>query len=162
MLPTQLYDEASLQVFCEASENAYGACVYLVSVKDDIVSSTLKDDIVSSTLNPHSKCKVAPIKPSTLPRLELLAVHTVAKLATAVKAALSKSKHALNISVLYSDSTIALSWIKADPARWHTFVYNRVSQIQSMLPTTEFIHVPSEENPADLCSRGLLATQLVA
>ena len=105
---------------------------------------------------------MAPIKPSNLPRLELLAVHTGAKLATAVKAALSKSKHAMNISVLYSDSTIALSWIKADPARWHTFVSNRVSQIQSMLPTTEFFHVPSEENPADLCSRGLLATQLVA
>ena len=152
LLPTHLYDEASLQVFCDASEKAYGACVYLVSVKDDIVSSTLIS----------SKCKVAPIKPSTLPRLELLAVHTGAKLATAVKAALSKSKHALNISVLYSDSTIALSWIKADPTRWHTFVSNRVSQIQSMLPTTEFIHVPSEENPADLCSRGLLATQLVA
>ena len=63
---------------------------------------------------------------------------------------------------MYSDSTIALSWIKADTARWHTFVSNRVSQIQSMLPTTEFNHVPSEENPADLCSRGLLATQLVA
>ena len=146
-LPTHLYDEASLQV-CDASEKTYGACVYLVSVKDDIVSSTLIS----------SKCKVAPIKPSTLSRLELLAVHTGAKLATAVKAALSKSKHALNISMLYSDSTIALSWIKADPARWHTFVSNRVSQIQSMLPTTEFIHVPSEENPADLCSRGLLAT----
>ena len=140
VLPTHLYDEASLQVFCDASEKAYGACVYLVSVKDDIVSSTLIS----------SKCKVAPIKPSTLPRLELLAVHTGAKLATAV------------ISVLYSDSTIALSWIKADPARWHTFVSNRVSQIQSLLPTSEFIHVPSEENPADLCSRGLLATQLVA
>ena len=152
VLPTHLYDEASLQVFCDASEKAYGACVYLVSVKDDIVSSTLIS----------SKCKVAPIKPSTLPRLELLAIHTGAKLATAVKGALSKSKHALNISVLYSDSTIALAWIKADPARWHTFVSNRVSQIQSMLPTTEFIQVPSEENPADLCSRGLLATQLVA
>ena len=122
---------------------------------------SVKDDIVSSTLI-SSKCKVAPIKPSTLPRLELLAIHTGAKLATAVKGALSKSKHALNISVLYSDSTIALAWIKADPARWHTFVSNRVSQIQSMLPTTEFIHVPSEENPSDLCSRGLLATQLVA
>ena len=106
--------------------------------------------------------QVAPIKPSTLPRLELLAIHTGAKLATAVKGALSKSKHALNISVLYSDSTIALSWIKADPARWHTSVSNRVSQIQSMLPTTEFLHVPSEENQAELCSRGLLATQLVA
>ena len=122
---------------------------------------SIKDDIVSSTLI-SSKCKVAPIKPSTLPRLELLAIHTGAKLATAVKGSLSKSKHALNISVLYSDSTIALSWIKADPSRWHTFVSNRVSQIQSMLPTTEFLHVPSEENPADLCSRGLLATQLVA
>ena len=93
--------------------------------------------------------------------LELLAIHTGAKLATAVEEALSKSKHTLNISMLYSDSTIVLSWIKADHARWHTFVSNRVSQIQSMLPTTEFIHVPSEENPADLCSRGLLATQLV-
>ena len=31
-----------------------------------------------------------------------------------------------------------------------------------MLPTTEFLHVPSAENPADLCSRELLATQLVA
>ena len=41
VLPTHLYDEASLQVFCDASEKAYGACVYLVSVKDDIVSSTL-------------------------------------------------------------------------------------------------------------------------
>ena len=152
VLPTHLYDEASLQVFCDSSEKAYGACVYLVSVKDDIVSSTLIS----------SKCKVAPIKPSTLPRLELLAVHTGAKLATAAKGALSKLKHALNISVLFSDSTIALSWIKADQARWHTFVSNRVSQIQSMLPTTEIIHVPSEENPADLCSRGLLATQLGA
>ena len=116
VLPTHLYDEASLQVFCVASEKAYGACVYLVSIKDDVISSTL-----------ISKCKVAPIKPSTLPRLELLAIHTGAKLATAVKGELSKSKHALNISVLYSDSTIALAWIKADPARWHTFVSNRVS-----------------------------------
>ena len=36
-----LYDETTLQVFCDASEKTYGACVYLVSVKGDIVSSTL-------------------------------------------------------------------------------------------------------------------------
>ena len=78
VLPTHLYDEASLQVFRDASEKAYGACVYLVSVKDDIVSST----IISF------KCKVVPIKPSTLPRLEVSAIHTDAKLATAVKGAL--------------------------------------------------------------------------
>ena len=127
VLPNHLYDEASLQVFCDASEKAYGAFVYLVSVKDDIVSSTLIS----------SKCKVAPIKPSTIPRLELLARHTSTELATVVKRALTKSKHALNISVLYSDSIIALSWITAYPARWHTFVSNRVSQILSILPTTE-------------------------
>ena len=120
VMPTHLYDKASLQVFCDASEKAYDACVYLVSVKDDIVSSTLIS----------SQCKETPIKPSTLPRLELLAVHTGAKLATAVKAALSKTKHALNISIWYSDSTIALSWVNADPARWHPFVSNHVSQIQ--------------------------------
>ena len=33
VLPNHLYDEASLQVFCDASEKAYGTCVYLVSVK---------------------------------------------------------------------------------------------------------------------------------
>ena len=123
--------KCSLQVFCDACERAYSACVYLVSVNDDIVSSTLIS----------YKCKVAPIKPLTSPRLELLAIHTGAILATAVKGALSKSKHAPNISVLYSDSTIALSWIKADPARWPTFLSNRVSQIQSMLPRPEFFHL---------------------
>ena len=75
VLPTHLCDEASLQVFCDTSEKAYGACVYQVSVKDDIVSSTLIS----------SKCKVAPIKPSTLPGLEFLAFHLCAKHATAVK-----------------------------------------------------------------------------
>ena len=152
VLSSHLYDEASLQVFCDASEKACGACVYIVSTKDEIVPSTLCS----------SKCKVTPIKHSPLPRFELLAKHTGAKHATAVMLALSKYKHALNISVLYSDSTIAISWIKADPARWHTFVCDRVTEIRSMLPTTEFILVMSEEIPAYLCSRGLLATQLVA
>ena len=73
VLPTHLYEEATLQDFCDASEKAYGAFVYLVSVKDDIVSSTF--------ISP--KCKVAPIKPSPLPRLELLAIHPDAKLAAA-------------------------------------------------------------------------------
>ena len=150
VLPTHLYDEATVQVFCDASEEAYGACVYLLSVKGDIVSSTLIS----------TNCKVAPIEPSALSRLELLAIHTGAKLTTAVSRALSKSKPALNIPVLYSDSTIALSWIKAEIARWHTIVSNSGAQIQSKLPTTEFLHVPSEENPEDLYSRWLLATQL--
>ena len=38
VLLTHLYDEPSLPVFCDASEKAYGACVYLVSVHNDIVS----------------------------------------------------------------------------------------------------------------------------
>ena len=71
VLPTHVYYEASLQVLCYASEKAYGAFVYLVSVEDNIVCSTLI----------YPKCKVAPIKPSPLPRLELLAIHPGAKLA---------------------------------------------------------------------------------
>ena len=83
-----LVPEISLQVCCDASEKGYGACVCLVSIKGDIITSTL----------PSSKWKVAAIKPSTLPRLEVLAKHTGAKLATAVKGALSKSKHTLSKS----------------------------------------------------------------
>ena len=82
VVPTHLYDEATLQVFCDTSGKQQGACVYLVSVEDDIVSST----------RISFKFKVAAIKPSSPPRLEFLAIHIGVKLATAVKGALEKSK----------------------------------------------------------------------
>ena len=50
------------------------------------------------------------------------------------------------------DSTVALHWLR-DQGEYRQFVTNRVRKIQSH-PDTQWRHVPSTENPADLGSRG--------
>ncbi|GFT34756.1 jerky-like protein [Trichonephila clavipes] len=60
------------------------------------------------------------------------------------------------------DSTITLAWLKTEPYRWQPFVANRVSKIQTTIPSVEWCHVSGIENPADLGTRGLLPSQLVA
>lgn len=49
---------------------------------------------------------------------------------------------------------IAIEWINAIPIKWQTFVANRVSEIQELLPATKWKHVMSQQNPADCASRG--------
>ena len=152
VLPTHLYDEASLQVFWMPRRR------HMVPVFIWCQSTMISSPQPSSPPNARwLRSNLQLSHDSSSWQFTL-----VPNLQQQSRGHYQNPKKTLNISVLYSDSTIALSWIKADPARWHTFVSNRVFQIQSMLPTTEFVHVPSEENAADLCSRGLLATQLVA
>ena len=47
-----------------------------------------------------------------------------------------------------------LVWLRDEPSRWPVFIANRVAQIHRDLPTVKWRHVLSEENPADLASRG--------
>jgi hypothetical protein len=57
-------------------------------------------------------------------------------------------------STAWSDSQVALARIHGHPSRWKTFVANRVSYIQSSLPSLRWRYVPSSDNPADVASRG--------
>lgn len=57
--------------------------------------------------------------------------------------------------IYWTDSTITLAWIKDYLNRWKTFVANcRVLEIH-IASRNEERHVPSEENPVDLLSRGI-------
>jgi len=56
---------------------------------------------------------------------------------------------------------VFLSWIRSHPSRWKTFVANRVTTIQANLPASNWNHVPGKDNPADLCSRGTTAEELI-
>lgn len=47
-----------------------------------------------------------------------------------------------------------LAWINGDPSRQKTFVANRTAEIKSTLPQLHWRHVRSEDNLADLISRG--------
>ncbi|KRY10067.1 hypothetical protein T12_5752 [Trichinella patagoniensis] len=54
----------------------------------------------------------------------------------------------------WSDSRVALAWIKGAPARWKPFVANRVQEIQESVSPQCWRYCPTKENPADIPSRG--------
>ena len=69
-----------------------------------------------------------------------------------------KTVPALNLKIdrilLWTDSTIVLSWLATSANKWQTFVANRFSQIQELTAGCEWRHVASASNPADLTSWG--------
>jgi len=129
--------------FSDASEVAYGACIYLRSI-----------DVLGNITNKLlcSKSRVAPLKKLSLPRLELCAAMLLADMYQASSRALKTS---FNKVRLWTDSMVVLSWIKSPAARWKTFVANRVNHIQTTTNVDDWNHVNSKENPADLVSQGV-------
>ncbi|XP_055714367.1 uncharacterized protein LOC129808608 [Phlebotomus papatasi] len=134
-----------LAVFCDASEKAYGACCYLQTI------DRVTGDVFTSQLL-CAKTRVAPLKQVSLPRLELCGAVLAMRLLQSVLSAITVKIHSIKA---FTDSTIVLCWLSAEPTKWKTFVANRVSQIQSVLGRESWAHVPSAMNPADLASRGV-------
>ncbi|GFX70321.1 uncharacterized protein TNCV_2955411 [Trichonephila clavipes] len=62
---------------------------------------------------------------------------------------------------MWTDSTIALAWIKTEPHKLKTFVSNRVAEIQALSKDYHWKHVSSKNNPADLISRGCNVDELL-
>ncbi|GFW27423.1 uncharacterized protein TNCV_591151 [Trichonephila clavipes] len=111
--------------FADASTAVYGAVLYVQSISEDDVSTGLL----------CSKSRVAPVKPITIPRLELCACVLLPQL-------LEKVLHSLTLPIqqimLWIDSNIVLELTK----------------------NCQLNHVSSNENPADLISRGLNASDI--
>ena len=86
----------------------------------------------------------------TIPRLELVAGHMAANLATNVRETLEG--YPVEEVYCWSDSTVALHWIRGE-GEYKQFVHNRVQKIQEKNWIT-WRYMPTKENPADLGSRG--------
>ncbi|XP_067940558.1 uncharacterized protein [Watersipora subatra] len=98
-----------------------------------------------------AKGRVAPTKLMTIPRLELQAAVEAAKLSATLKAELNMK---INKEYFWSDSAVALGYIKNSEHRYHMFAANRVQTIRSNSKCEQWHHVPGKANPADLVSRG--------
>ncbi|XP_038119868.1 uncharacterized protein LOC119769976 [Culex quinquefasciatus] len=149
-------DDQNVQLhgFCDASVNAYGACIYIrtVSANGDVTVRLLT-----------SKSRIAPLenpkkkkRKQSIPRLELASALLLAHLYEKVANAINFRGKAF----FWTDSMIVRCWLASLPSRWNQFVANRVSEIQHLTESGSWDHVPGIENPADIISRGMTPMQL--
>lgn len=137
-----------LHIFTDASELAYGSCVYVRSID-------AKNEVKVRLL--ISKNRVAPIKSKTVPRLELCGALLGTRLYV-------KVINALRLPIIrcyfWCDSTIVLNWLFSPSNLVDPFVRNRVHEIQESTADHTWRYVASKDNPADLVSRGVKANQI--
>lgn len=114
--------------------------------KKDTISVVLKSDQNETT---HLREVTTAKRNLTIPRLELVAGHMAVNLITNVQSALSAYPNTVHC---WLDSTVAPYWIKGQ-GEYRQFVSNRVHKIKQHRQVT-WHHVPTEDNPADLGSRG--------
>lgn len=138
-------DIIELVGYADASMKAFGSCLYLRTVKSD------------GSVFVHllcSKSRVAPLKKNlTIPRLELNSALLLSQIGNRVYNILKCRFPSLTVH-FYSDSQIALAWIKSKNIKSNPYVANRVKQIKILTSHFQWSYVSTDNNPADLLSRG--------
>lgn len=132
-------ESSHLHGFCDASPDAYGAAFWLVSNGE--------------TRFVWAKTFVAPLKTTTIPRLELLA----AQLAVRMLRTLRKTLRTQRVT-LWSDSKVTLHWIRTGAKTFKAFTSARLQEVHEIEPGVEkiFRHVPGDLNPADALTKPII------
>lgn len=136
------FEFVEMHGFSDASLKAYGACVYLRCIR--------KDGTVSVRLL-CSKSRVAPIRGSTIPRLELCGALLLSRLVSKI---IPELKMDFRDVKLWSDSQVVLAWRRKGLDQLQVYVRNRVIEINELTGDYQWAYVRSVQNPADILSRG--------
>ena len=132
--------QLNLHLFTDASEDAMCIVAYL----QDADSLQLSYIV--------GKCRVAPIRHMTIPKLELQAAVYGVRLRDLII-----DQHDVNFDKFYhwTDSSTVLQWLQGAHKKQPVFVANRVAEILESSTADEWYHVKGIENPADIGTRGM-------
>ena len=143
------HNVVELHCFADASKDAYAAVVYARTTDNGIV----KTNIIAA------KTRVAPIKIVSVPKLELCGATLVTRLLRLIIESIKLKEKP--IIYYYTDSSITLNWLSKPPKVWETYIANRTSEILTFTNRSQWFHVKSSQNPADLATRGLYPQDLI-
>ncbi|XP_036329731.1 uncharacterized protein LOC118741863 [Rhagoletis pomonella] len=135
-----------LHVFVDASEVATAAVAYFRITREDEIQ----------VAHVSSRTKVAPLRPISIPRMELLAAVLGSRLATEITKGHDFKIHK---AYFYTDSRTVLTWLKSDPRKYKQFVMFRVAEIQEHTNVTEWSYIPSKLNVADAATKWKSTTE---
>ena len=149
--PVKSLDITSCQIhhFCDASQVAYGAVSYLrlVDMQGRIFCSFL-----------IGKSRLAPLKVTTIPRLELTAATVLVQLN---KILTKELQIPIDKVTFWTDSMTAIRYIANESKRFHTYVANCVAFIREESSLSQWRYTDSKSNPAGEASRGVTADVFV-
>ncbi|XP_054713685.1 uncharacterized protein LOC129223143 [Uloborus diversus] len=131
-----------IHAFSDASQRAYGAVIYLRCADP---SGNFTTRLLCS------KSRICPLKMLTIPRLELCGALLLARLVNKISLILELP---ISKTFCWTDSTIVLWWINTPVTNLKTYVANRVAEIVNLTGNCSWRWMSSENNPADLISRG--------
>ena len=144
-------ERAELHHFADASEgHGYGTVTYLrfVNKEGSIHNSFLM-----------GKSRVRPLRSGiSVPKMELTAATLLIKMDKLIMREL-EGRINIHSVTFWTDSMIVLRYIFNETKRFVTFVANRVAVIREGSRPSQWRHVRSEANPADLASRGIKASE---
>ncbi|XP_067634502.1 uncharacterized protein [Eurosta solidaginis] len=136
------YDSKQLQlhVFVDASEEAYAAVCYW--------RFTTSEGIRTALICAKTKC--APLKTTSIPRLELQAAVLGTRMAQMV---IQEHKVLVHSSIFWSDSSTVISCIKSSQRGYKPFVAHRVAEILATTEPQDWRWISTLDNVADDATR---------
>jgi hypothetical protein len=148
LIPTKeaKVENIQLHTFCDASEKAYGFVTY---IRVQYENKEIFLNLVAS------KAKIAPMESTSIPRLELEAAVLGSRMSKQLAEILKP-----NQCVLWTDSTTVLWWINCTNKELKKYVANRQDVILDHSEASQWQHIGTHENPADIVSRGATIGEL--
>ena len=107
-----------------------------------------------------SKTCVAPMKDTTVPRLELLSTALLSRLVHTIYSSLAAEIKLLP-PLCYTDSKVSYLWIRGQDKSWKPFVQNQAREIRCLASAAQWHHCQGSDKPADSLSQGLTLEELI-